>query len=261
MTSSLIVGCGFTGSKLAELLVEEGHKVYGVTKQGSVSADNVIGLKKDVRNKNLDLPSCDYIFYLISAPYRDLETYKEIFVDGLKNTLKSTSGDLIYSSSTGVYEQKDGSWVDEKTDIDPISERVKILRKAEKIALKHGKIARLSGLYGPNRYGFDRYLNNKVKSGYVNLIHRDDAASGLKHIALEGEHDTYIVVDDKPINTHKLASWLSEKTGKKTELIDQPKNSSKRCSNSRLKREGWSPKYPTFKEGYKEPLKREIYKN
>lgn len=254
MTTSIVVGCGFTGSKLAQLLVKKGHEVYGITKSG-VSIEGVNSLKRDVTNSNISLPECDFLFYLVSASYKDLESYKRIFINGLKNILDSSTGKLIYSSSTGVYERGDGKWVDEKTDIDPESERAEILKQAEDIALNEGKVVRLAGLYGPGRYGFDRYLERRVRSGYVNLIHRNDAASALKHAALEGENDLYLAVDDEPVHSHNLAKWLAKQMGKKNiNLSDEKKKSSKRCSNSRLRSEGWNPEYPNFREGYKEAI-------
>ena len=244
-----VVGCGFVGERLARSLVERGEDVVAVTRSG-VSLDGVESLERDV-TETYQLPDVDRVFYLVSAGGRDADAYRAAYVDGLRNTLEATDAPVVYSSSTGVYETDDGSWVDEDTGIEPTTERTRVLLRAEELARERGTAVRFGGLYGPGRVGVKRYLGDTtVKAGYLNLIRGVDAASALL-AAYEGGDDLYVAVDDEPVDRHELARWMSEQTGRPHgELVEETRSPNKRCSNKRLRSTGWKPTYPTYREGY-----------
>lgn len=256
MTSSLIVGCGYVGSTLARRLVDNGQDVFAVTRSG-VDIDGVASLERDVTDPPLDLPDVDHAYYLVSAGSRDSEGYRSAYVDGLSNTIDALDDAiLVYGSSTGVYEVDDGSWVDEETALSPASDRSRILLEAETVARDAGgTVVRFAGLYGPGRTGENRYLDDaRVPAGFLNLLHRDDAATSLI-AARDGPDDTYLAVDDEPVHRHELAQWLADYTGRPTgTLVDTTERSNKRCSNARLRSTGWVPDYPTYREGYAHAL-------
>jgi len=249
---NLIVGCGFVGSRLAGLLVERGEDVVAVTRSG-VSIDGVESIERDVTNPSLELPEADRVFYLVGAGARDVEAYRAAYVEGMRNTLDATrDASLVYSSSTGVYETEDGSWVDEETPIEPTKERTRILLEAEELARDAGgTTVRFAGLYGEGRVGVERYVGETtVKAGYLNLIRGEDAATALL-AADKGDDDLYVAVDNEPVHRHDLARWLAEQTGRPVgELVDETRTPNKRCSNERLRSTGWEPEYPTYREGY-----------
>jgi nucleoside-diphosphate-sugar epimerase len=245
-----VVGCGFVGKRLARILVENGEDVVAVTRSG-VSLEGVESLERDVTDGTLELPDVDRVFYLVSAGGRDADAYRSAYVEGLRNTLAATDAPVVYSSSTGVYETDDGSWVDEATRVEPTTERTRILLRAEETARERGTAVRFGGLYGPGRIGVERYLGDaEVRSGYLNLIRGVDAASALLS-AHEGDDDLYVAVDDEPVDRHELARWMSERTGRPHgELVDETRSPNKRCSNDRLRSTGWEPEFPTYREGY-----------
>ncbi|MFP4174215.1 MAG: NAD-dependent epimerase/dehydratase family protein [Halobacteriales archaeon] len=248
---NVIVGCGFVGKRLARLLVGEDEEVVAVTRSG-VSVEGVESIERDVTDDDLDLPESDRVFYLVSAGGRDADAYRSAYVEGLRNTLEATDAPVVYSSSTGVYETDDGSWVDEKTRVEPTTERTRVLLRAEEIARERGTAVRFGGLYGEGRVGVERYLGDTtVKAGYLNLIRGVDAASALV-AAHDGDDDLYVAVDDEPVDRHELARWMSERVGRPHgELVDETRSPNKRCSNDRLRSTGWEPEYPTYREGYK----------
>ena len=250
---NLIVGCGFVGTRLARNLVERGEDVVAVTRSG-VSMEGVESIKRDVTSPSVELPDADRIFYLVSAGGRDVDAYRAAYIEGLDNTVEATPSDtdLVYSSSTGVYETEDGSWVDEETNIEPTKERTRVLLEAEELARETGgTTVRFGGLYGEGRIGVERYVGDTtVKSGYLNLIRGVDAATALL-AADKGGDDLYVAVDNEPVHRHELARWMAEQTGREVgELLDETRTPNKRCSNERLRSTGWTPEYPTYREGY-----------
>ncbi|MFP4632466.1 MAG: SDR family NAD(P)-dependent oxidoreductase, partial [Halobacteriales archaeon] len=164
--------------------------------------------------------------------------------------------DYLYASSTGVYGPGDGSWVDEETPLEADTGWREVMVDAERLASDAGgTVVRFAGLYGPGRLSPDRYLDGAtVKSGYLNLLHRDDAASAAV-AALDGERSLYVAVDDEPVHRHDLSRWLAEQTGREVgELVDETARSNRRCSNRRLRSEGWRPVYPSYREGFVDAL-------
>ena len=131
-----------------------------------------------------------------------------------------------------------------------------------------GTVARFAGLYGPDRYRLERYLEGPVTAGYLNMVHREDAAGAVRFV-LEGhvEDDVLVVVDDEPVEKHHFADWLAAECGvdrppkqTKQERLDGSNLSaaaerriltSKRCSNARLREQGYEFRYPTYREGYR----------
>lgn len=247
---NVIVGCGFVGKRLARILVERGEEAVAVTRTG-VSLGGVESVERDVTDADLNLPDADRVFYLVSAGGRDADAYRAAYVEGLRNTLAATEAPVVYSSSTGVYETDDGSWVDEETEVEPTEERTRVLLRAEELARERGTAVRFGGLYGEGRVGVGRYLGDTtVKSGYLNLIRGEDAATALL-AAHEGDDDLYVAVDNEPVHRHELARWMSERVGRPHgELVDETRSPNKRCSNERLRSTGWTPEYPTYREGY-----------
>lgn len=253
----MIVGCGYVGTALARQLVDRDEQVYAVSRSG-VDIDGVRSLQRDVTEPGLELPDADRVFYLVSAGARDAAAYRTAYVTGLERTIDAVDGNssLIYASSTGVYEVYDGSWVDETTPLDPSSDRARILLEAEEVATAAGGTAvRFAGLYGPGRTGVDRYLDDaRVPSGYLNLLHREDAASSMR-AAGQGAHQVYLAVDDEPVHRHDLARWLAEFTGRPHgDLAESVDRSNKRCSNARLRQTGWEPLFPTYRDGFANAL-------
>jgi nucleoside-diphosphate-sugar epimerase len=175
-----------------------------------------------------------------------------------------------------VYGDHDGDWVDEETPLDPRTEKTEILAEAERIARQRparygadGTVARFAGLYGPDRYRLERYVEGPVTDGYLNMVHRDDAAGAVRFLLTAdlARDDVVLVVDDEPVRKWTFADWLAAECGrpappKRTveERLDDDSLSaaarrrlrtSKRCSNDKLRSLGYEFTYPTFREGYR----------
>ena len=172
---------------------------------------------------------------------------------------------LLFVSSSSVYGQQDGEWVDETSPTIAAGYSGRLMLEAEQVALQSGipaSIVRLTGIYGPGR----EWLLTQVRRGYRvaidpplygNRIHADDAA-GLMAFLLEADRrgvaldDVYIGVDDAPAPLAEVVGWLREYLGV-TEWAEDAsvrRTGSKQCSNARAKALGWTPKYPSYREGY-----------
>ncbi|UTA47985.1 sugar nucleotide-binding protein [Simiduia sp. 21SJ11W-1] len=170
---------------------------------------------------------------------------------------------IVWVSSTSVYGQNAGQWVDETSPTEPAGFAGKRLLEAESLLLASGLdvvIARLSGIYGPGR---DRLLS-QVRAGqvsrnmlaYSNRIHADDAACALHHLlALPNPETHYIVTDDAPVLLAEVVRGMAQALG-----VPGPEQSQgapftgKRLCNNRLKASGWQPRYPDWRAGYQAEL-------
>ncbi|MFB6302244.1 MAG: SDR family oxidoreductase [Haloferacaceae archaeon] len=288
MNRAVVVGCGYVGLALGRQLAARGHDVTGVRRsEAGVEAVRDAGLdavRADATDAaSLDaVPDADWLVFAASSGGRGADAAREVYVDGLETTIRAfgdraTPPDrLVYTSSTGVYGDHDGGWVDETTPIDPTTEKTRVLADAEGIATERagehgidGTVVRFAGLYGPDRYRLDRYLDGPVTEGYLNMIHRDDAAGVITHLLRtgRGRNETVLAVDDEPVSKWAFADWLAGECGvpkppKRTvaERLDDDDLSttarrrleaSKRCSNARLRALGYEFRFPTYRRGYR----------
>ncbi|MGB9952540.1 MULTISPECIES: SDR family oxidoreductase [unclassified Haloarcula] len=285
-----VLGCGYVGLELGRQLRDD-YEVVGVRRSDSgISAIEDAGfeaVRADVTDaESLSaVPDADWLVFAASSGGRGAEAAREVYVEGLRTAIDHfwSRADpperLVYTSSTGVYGDHDGAWVDEDTPLDPQTEKTEVLAEAERVARErpvehdgHGTVARFAGLYGPDRYRLERYLEGPVTAGYLNMIHRADAAGAVRHLLTEGHREEVVlVVDDEPVEKWAFADWLAEqcdvpfppKQTTEERLADESLSetakrriqTSKRCSNERLRELGYDLKYPTFREGYRDAIR------
>lgn len=279
----LIIGCGYVGLELGRQLTPE-HRVTGVRRSESgLAAVNDAGLEAvhadATRPTDLaPLPSAEVVVYAASA--RGDASARETYVNGLRTVIDHFGGRrdppdrLIYTSSTGVYGDHGGDWVDETTSLRPTTDRERTLVEAERVALESGSpaidrtVLRYGGLYGPGRSPVDRYLEGPVSPGYANFAHRDDAAGTVAHLlsADAGRDVVLNVVDDEPIQRPELARWLAERRGvepppvvplEQRDLSESRRErlaADKRVSNDALHDTGYELRYPSVKAGIEDGL-------
>jgi nucleoside-diphosphate-sugar epimerase len=170
---------------------------------------------------------------------------------------------VLFTSSTAVYGQMRGEWVDASSPTHPRGFAGQIMLSAER--LLHGSrlpstVLRLGGIYGPGR----TRLIDRVRSGepmvrsdgptYTNRIHRDDAAAAIAHLlALPEPAPTYVGVDEDPADSAEVLGWIAERLG--VPLVEAAASESlaagsRRCRDAALLASGFRFTYPTFREGY-----------
>jgi nucleoside-diphosphate-sugar epimerase len=269
--SVLIVGCGFVGLPLARSFAASGWQTFAVTASESTAANlqgelfrvNAVNIADKTHLQRLPLQAIDVVVHCASSGRGGAPAYEAVYLNGTQNLLDHLRpGLLIFTGSTSVYGQTDGSWVDERSVAEPTRETGKILRKAEDLVLgSGGSVARLAGLYGPGRCVPLQKLakGEAVIEGegerVMNLVHQVDAVSALQILAETHSRGVFNVVDNEPVPQRDWFVWVCEQLKKPLppsgphDLTRKRGWTNKRVSNQKLRSLGWKPCVPTFREG------------
>lgn len=266
----LLAGCGDLGERVAQRLRAHGDEVWALRRQPPARAMHGIHwLRGDLTDPASlrELPAgITRLVYLPAPATRDKAAYRAIFVDGLRHLLGALDGRklvrVLFVSSSAVYGEHDGDWVDEATPTEPPGFNGAVLLEAEQWLAEQSlpsTVLRLAGLYGPGRL----QLIERLRAGqlrvpretphWANRIHVDDAAAAVAHLLqLKSPQPLYLGVDDTPMPLDELYDFLAA-------LIDAPLPAegaapagvgSKRLRNALLRASGWAPQWPDAREGY-----------
>lgn len=275
MAKILMVGCGDVGSRLAALLLTEGHELHILSRRPKVMA-GAHGCRGDVTQPDtLHLPQAlDYVFVMLAPDQSGEAAYRRLYYEGTQNVLVALQGQkpkrIFWVSSSSVYGQNDGSWVSEESPAEGGSASSRVLLESEVLVCDSpwpATIIRFAGIYGPGRLR----LPNWVKEGkpvqaeppaWTNRIHVEDCAGLLQFLlqkveAGEALSSLYIGVDNEPVPQHEVLDWLAEKM----QCVKVPRmnmtsaDQNKRLSNKKIRAAGYEFRYPDFRSGYLEILK------
>ena len=262
----LIAGCGDVGNECGRRLNKIGMEVLGVRRNPAAVDGSINAIACDLTQPEAlrAVPKgVDAVIFCMTPGERSEARYRTVFVDAQQRLMDHTIGPKrwIFVSSTAVYGQSDGEWVDETSVTDPSRYNGRVLLEGEKVAQCSGLDyinVRFGGIYGPGRMR----LLSLVERGdpcvesppqYTNRIHRDDCA-GLLAFALQTdlEHQLYLGVDEYPAPAHEVRDWLADQL-----QVDRPPRNavpgvvgSKRCANARIRGAGYRFVFPTFREGF-----------
>ncbi len=266
--TTLIIGCGYLGQRLGALLSGAGERVYGTVRSGARAAEiaglGIEPLIADVldRGSLRALPAAERVFHCVGFDRSGEASMRAVYVEGLKNVLDQLGDEttrIVYASSTGVYGQSEGEWVDEQTAPGPRTESGVVCVEAEErlrewIEARGGAagavILRFAGLYGPGRV-VRRGLVERGEpipgdpSKLFNLIHIDDAAGvAMAAPGAGGPEWLYLVSDDRPVTRLEYYSLLARLLNEPAPTfalpqagsIDEGRDAtSKRVTNHRMK--------------------------
>jgi nucleoside-diphosphate-sugar epimerase len=276
MARILIAGCGDLGTALGLDLWKAGHQVWGLKRNPASLPAEILPLAADLtRASSLSVvpPDLDYVFYTAAADGFSEASYRAAYVVGLENVLavlragKQRPRRLFFTSSTAVYAQHQGEWVDEDSPAVAESFAGRCLRQGESLlwtSAYPSTIIRFGGIYGPGRsrlidsvrYGTATCVENPPV--YTNRIHRDDGAAVLRHLMeFTDTAPLYLGVDDEPAPQCQVLRWLAERLGVPGPTVvsvptdaEASMRGNKRCSNRRLRASGFRFRYPSFRDGY-----------
>ena len=277
MPRILIAGCGYVGQAAADLYHAAGWAVEGWTRSAEsvamLSAKPYPICEVDVSRRAKVAErrkTFDAVIHCASSSGGDAEMYRQVYLDGARNLLETFPGSkLLFTSSTSVYAQRDGSWVTEESDAKPMPETSRVLLETERLVLADsGVVARLAGIYGPGRSALlTKFVEGTAiidaeNDRFVNQVHRDDIAAALFLLLsrkAEGAQ-IYNVVDDQPILQSECYRWLAQRLNRPLLSIGRSTqerkrgDSNKRVSNANLRALGWTPRYPKFADGMEESV-------
>lgn len=280
MKRALIVGCGYTGMHLAARLLEMDFRVVGTTRSERRAAElktsgieplvGELGDKETLRQ--IDNLGPELVAYFV-PPQAQNDPLPQV----LAATARAPVEAFIYASSTSVYGDRGGDWVDETTMVRPESPEAEGRQAAERLMVEatwsyqtRTRICRITGIYGPGRtlrglLTSGEYVLIKDHDTWVNRIHVDDLVSGL--IAAwqrGGDGRVYNLVDDEPHRASEFAvlaadlqglprpEWIEESEARERlgEERLRRKLANKRVRSLRLKDDlKVELRYPTYREG------------
>lgn len=277
MSHLLWVGFGDLGQRALPQLLELGYQVTGArrSKPKPGSAAGALLTSGDAQSHDawlswLTKRPQSIVISLTPSAYT-AEAYQASYVQPLQ-TLLSVLAELTdyqpsiyFISSTSVYGQAAGAWVDEYTSAIPDGFSGQTMLACEQLLLDSpytGAILRCSGIYGPGR---NRLLESvrtnsvQIRNEWTNRVHAEDVARAVVFL-MERTHintrmEVYAVTDCHPALHADVVTWLAQQLG-----VELRANSmatavaspgSKRISNKKLKSVGFTFNYPSYKEGYK----------
>jgi nucleoside-diphosphate-sugar epimerase len=271
-------------------LIRRGHEVFGLRRSaGGEAALTGVGIKPLVgdvtRPETLaGLPGpFDWVVNTVASGKGGVEDYRRVYLEGSRNLIEwlapTALQKFVWTSSTSVYGQTDGSLVKESSATEPQSETSRVLVETERLLLAAVRerrfpavIVRVAGIYGPDRgHLFQQYLRNEARIAgrgerLINMIHRDDVVGGILAALANGRPgEVYNLCDDEPVAQIHFFRWLSETLGKNMPpFASEAENAArkrgltqKKVSNRKARMElGWQLRYPTFRQGYTAEIQR-----
>jgi len=254
-----------------------GHQVWATTRHRSRAAalgrEGINGVIADWADRRTlcDLPNADRVLVAVSFDRHAGRSPYESLVRGFANLLAvlPQETDVCYISTTGVYHQRDGSWVDERSPTRPGREVARVHLQAEELLWRlrpesPWTILRLAGIYGPGRVPRvgDVIGGRPIAaspSSFLNLIHVEDAARAVMAAWARSKHRLYLLGDDHPVVRGEFYREIARRCSASPPRFAEPtakasgwnrSESNKRVWNRRMKRELIAKlEYPSFREG------------
>jgi nucleoside-diphosphate-sugar epimerase len=279
----LVAGCGWLGTAVARALVARGDRVTGIRRDpGRAAALSALGIEPlaldlTAAGAAARLPRVDAILACQSSGADTAEAYRAAYLGATSALLEAAGAQggppLVYTGSTGVFGQRDGSEVDEATPPAPASATAEVLAEAERLVLGApasrgvpARLLRLSGLYGPGRSGtLDRVRRGVLALGpgdeaFMNFCHLDDAVAFVLAALTRGAPGaTYHGSDAAPPRRREVVAWVAGRLGIEPPRAPTgaapPPGPDRRISSARSREAlGVTLRYPSFRDGFERLL-------
>jgi len=275
MMHVLVAGAGWLGTALCEALVARGERVTAVRRDPARAAElsrlGVAALIVDLGSPGTAarLPGdLDAVVACQAAASDGEAAYRRAYLDANRTLLEAAARasvrGFVYTGSTGVFGQRDGSDVDEATPPAPTSATAEVLVAAEELVRSLGgaaRVVRLSGLYGPGRTGVvERVRTGTLALGaddgaWMNFCHREDAVRAVLAALDRGaEGAVYHASDAGPAPRREVVRWIASRLG--VEPSTSNPDAGRAAANRRVLASwtraalGLTLAFPTFREGH-----------
>ncbi|MFL0355318.1 SDR family NAD(P)-dependent oxidoreductase [Erythrobacter sp. GH1-10] len=255
MARLFIFGLGYTAGRIADAVRERGWQVDATGSAGNIDFDDADSVREA-------LAGC---IHVLSSVPPDREAGTDPVLERYREEIAGKR--LSYLSSTGVYGDQKGAWVDESSPTGIGRRDARSDSDAQWMAME-ARVFRLPGIYGPGRSALDRVREGKARridrpKQVFSRVHVDDIVSGVVvGLVQDAPPGAYNLGDDLPASGNTVTEYACRLLG-----IDPPPmqtleeanlskmalgfySENRRVANGKAKRVlGWRPKYPTYVEG------------
>ncbi|PKP64563.1 MAG: NAD(P)-dependent oxidoreductase [Alphaproteobacteria bacterium HGW-Alphaproteobacteria-7] len=259
MSRLLIFGLGYTAGRIAGVMRARGWQVSATGSAGNIA----------FANREAVIAALGEASHILSSVPPDRATGGDPVLDSYGDALAGKP--LFYLSSTGVYGDRQGAWVDEATPtIAQSGEGRRNARAEADLAWLNigARVFRLPGIYGPGRSALDRVRERKARridlQGQVfSRVHVDDIASAVvAALTQDAPPGAYNIGDDLPCSGNEVTEHACRLLGvapppleslEEANLSEMARGfyaENRRVANGKAKRVlGWRPRFPTYVEG------------
>lgn len=264
----LLIGPGYLGKEIAREFTNAGWQVIIASRSSDYAVDisDLEQVKSLAEKLTSNKITPTHVIHCASASAGRgasddvrLKCYIDTYEIGCKNLTEVFSvAHILFTSSTSVYHQQDGSVVTEESQIEPSSETAKILLEAECAILEaNGTVVRLSGIYGIGK----SYLLASLFAGLaimegdgeriLNHIHHRDGASACLFLLENNHRGIFNVSETTNLTLKETYTALCEKFSlsmpPSVPSAASPRSGiNKRVSTTKIQELGWVPEFPTF---------------
>jgi nucleoside-diphosphate-sugar epimerase len=247
-----IFGLGYSAEYVARAAETRGIEVLSTGRNGTLSFD-------DEGTVRLALADADAVLSSVPPAGEGLDPVLERYGPALAGKW------LGYLSSTGVYGDAGGAWVDESAPVGTGRRTARAECDAAWLA-RGARVLRLPGIYGPGRSALDRVREGKahriaIPHQVFSRVHVEDIASGVM-AALTAPPGAYNLADDAPCSQNTVIEHACALLGREPPplLSLEEANLSpmarafyaenRRVANGKARRVlGWAPRHATFRDG------------
>ena len=257
-----ILGAGDLGRRVAQQRIAAGDAVATLRRRPVAMPEGVQAVTGDLSQREdlKRLPAApDWLVFCATPDARNEAAYRRLYVEGLAIACEVLQPKrCLLVSSTAVYAQDAGEWVDETSPAMAESFNGRMLREAERQNLMHSgnRVLRLSGITGPGRNMLinKALLGEGIANAWSNRIHIADAATAVSHLLdLPDPEPLWIASDNEPALQLDVANWIRASHGLAALPGFAPPPSGRRVGNARLKGSGWQPEFPSYRQSYAIP--------
>lgn len=265
----LQIGCGALGNLIAQATLAQGHTMTIVRRSPQPVPAGAQMLALDVVAQ-AEMPalanqSPEILLYCL-APVAG-QSYQQTYVDGLRHVLANVDQralkHVFFVSSTSVYGEQQGQWIEEETPATPTDENGQVILAAERLLdglpCPHTAF-RVSGIYGPQRLYLLKLLQTPERwpqhVQWTNRIHELDVAGAVVHFYRQIENARplpahIILTDGKPMPQHEVLQWLAQRLHQSVPLTPTASlQTGKRIRNQFLQQSGYRFLFADYQAGY-----------
>lgn len=252
MNRIFIFGLGYTASRIAAALQMQGWEVVSTGRDGTLRFD-------DASNIRLALADSSHVLSSVPPEGTGCDPVLDHYGDALGGKT------LLYLSSTGVYGDTGGAWVDETASTGTGRRAARAGADGAWLALG-ARVLRLPGIYGPSRSALERVEGGQARridlpNQVFSRVHVDDIVSAAVK-ALGVPAGAYNVADDLPCSQNRVIEHACRLLGCEPPPLQSLEGANlspmaqafyaenRRVANAKAKRVlGWTPRYPSYREG------------